>query len=229
MPPVDTVRPKLLSAASANQTTVILSFSEPMSLDTPDPVNFAISPPLVITNAQLSLFNTQIVLTTAPQDAGIDYTVTVAAGVKDPAGNLIDPAASSATFRFVAPPALQTAVALSNTSVLLTFSERLDQTSAQTFGFYRIAEPDLAITAAVLQTDQISVLLTTVAGEHAVHGHGDQRAWAPRRRAHRSGAQHGVVHGDSAVRQRRAPAAVGGGNQQHDGAPHLQRAAAEPE
>jgi hypothetical protein len=35
MPPVDITPPKLLSAASANQTTVILSFSEPMSLDTP--------------------------------------------------------------------------------------------------------------------------------------------------------------------------------------------------
>jgi hypothetical protein len=161
MPPVDTTKPKLLSAASANQTTVILSFSEPMSLDTPDPTNFPINPPLVITGAQLSLFNTQIILTTAPQEPGIDYTVTVAAAVKDPAGNLIDPAANSATFRFVAPPALETAVALSNTTVLLTFSERLDQASAQTVGFYRIAAPDLAITAAVLQTDQISVLLTT--------------------------------------------------------------------
>jgi hypothetical protein len=161
MPPVDTTRPKLLSAASADQTTVILSFSEPMSLDTPDPTNFAINPPLVITDAQLSVFNTQIILTTAPQEAGIDYTVTATESVKDPAGNLIDPTAKSATFRFVAQPALQTAVALSNTSVLLTFSERLDQASAETAGFYRMASPDLAITAAALQADQISVLLTT--------------------------------------------------------------------
>jgi Bacterial TSP3 repeat len=161
MPPVDTTQPKLLSAVSANQTTVILSFSEPMSLDTPDPTNFPISPPLVITDAQLSVFNTQIILTTAPQEAGIDYTVTAAAGVKDPAGNLIDAAANSAMFRFVAPPALQTAVALSNTTVLLTFSERLDQASAETVGFYRIAAPDLAVTTALLQPDQISVLLTT--------------------------------------------------------------------
>ena len=161
MPAVDTTRPRLLSAASAGRTVVILSFSEPMSLDTPDPTNFTITPPLVITDAQLSVFNTQVVLTTAPQQAGIDYMVTVASSVKDPAGNLIDPAGSSATFRFLAPPALQTAVALSNTSVLLTFSERLDQASAETLGFYRISAPDLAITGAALQADQISVRLTT--------------------------------------------------------------------
>ena len=161
MPPVDTVRPKLLSAASAGRTTIVLSFSEPMSLDTPDPTNFAITPPLVITDAQLSVFNTQVVLTTAPQEAGVDYMVTVALGVKDPAGNLIDGTANSAMFHFIAAPALQTAVALSNTTVLLTFSERLDQASAETVGFYHIAAPDLAVTAAALQTNQISVLLTT--------------------------------------------------------------------
>jgi hypothetical protein len=45
--------------------------------------------------------------------------------------------------------------------VLLTFSERLEQASAETADFYHIAAPDLAITAAVLQADQITVLLTT--------------------------------------------------------------------
>ncbi len=168
IPPVDTVTPKLQSATSTGRTSVVLRFSEPLSApDTPgavradDPINFSISPALAIVDTEINVFDTQIVLTTAGQTAGLDYTVTVSSRVKDPAGNAIDPTANTATFRFLGAPALQTAVALTNTSVLLTFSERLDQASAETVGFYAISAPDLAITTAVLQADQISVLLTT--------------------------------------------------------------------
>jgi len=168
IPPIDTVKPRLIAATATGKNTVVLRFSEPLDApDVPgaaradDPINFSISPALAIADTEINVFNTQIVLSTGDMQAGIDYTVTVGPNVHDPANNPIDPAFNTAVFRFLAQPALQTAVALSNTSVLLTFSERLDQASAQTPGFYRIAAPDLAVTAAVLQVDQISVVLTT--------------------------------------------------------------------
>ena len=163
IPPVDTAPPRLVAAAAVDQTTVVLSFSEPIALDTRTPSSFAaFAPPVSIVEAHLGVFETRVVLTTAPLETGLDYTVTVSS-VRDLANNVIDPDADEATFRFLAAPALQTAVALSNTSVLLTFSEGLDEASAETVGFYRIAEPDLGITAAELQADERSVLLTTVA------------------------------------------------------------------
>jgi hypothetical protein len=175
-PPFDNVAPRLLAADSINKTTVVLRFSEPLDApDVPgaaradDPINFSIDPPLAIVDSEINLFNTQIILTTDAQEAGIDYTVTVAPAVRDPAGNAIDPAANSAVFRFLATPALETAVALSNTEVLLTFSERLDQATAETAAFYTIAAPDLAITAATLQADQISVILTTASQANTLY------------------------------------------------------------
>jgi hypothetical protein len=96
IPPVDTVAPQLQSAASTGKTTVVLRFSEP--LDAPDvlgaaraddPINFTITPPLAIVGTEINRFNTQIILTTETQTAGIDYTVTVSPAVHDPTGNAI--------------------------------------------------------------------------------------------------------------------------------------------
>ena len=58
-------------------------------------------------------------------------------------------------------PALETAIALSNTSILLTFSERMTEAMVENIAFYRIAAPDLGITQAIIQADETQVILTT--------------------------------------------------------------------
>jgi hypothetical protein len=71
----------------------------------------------------------------------------------------------------VSEPFLATAIALSNTSVLLTFSEQMESTAAQNIAFYRIVAADasppardvgnIVITNAVLNADKTTVVLTT--------------------------------------------------------------------
>lgn len=58
-------------------------------------------------------------------------------------------------------PTLETAIALSNTAVLLTFSERMDKTTAENRAFYSIAPANITILSAVLGADELTVLLTT--------------------------------------------------------------------
>lgn len=133
IPPVDTTAPQLLSATSTSSTTVLLSFSEPLANSAADPTKYSITPELVILDANLNAFKTQVFLTTLPQTAGVEYTVTVN-NVTDQATppNAIDPAANSATFTFTGEPGvvdstvlprLVGAASTSNTTVLVTFNK----------------------------------------------------------------------------------------------------------
>ena len=64
-------------------------------------------------------------------------------------------------------PFLESAVSLSSTQILLTFSAQMDKTTAENPAYYEIADPDgntdidIRVTAATLQFDQITVILTT--------------------------------------------------------------------
>ena len=101
--PDDSANPRLLGAVSTSDTRVLLSFSEPLTDDSDDPINFSITPLLVVTDAVLTVHNTQILLTTTPQAADVEYTVVVS-NVTDNARNLIDPNHNSATFVFAGAP-----------------------------------------------------------------------------------------------------------------------------
>ena len=71
-------------------TTVVLTFSEPLSPGSEDPRNFIIRcfdpftstacPNLAITGTMLTTLGTQIVLTTLPQAPGMQYTVDTGSG-----------------------------------------------------------------------------------------------------------------------------------------------------
>ncbi len=167
IPPVDTIAPQVVNAAAASATSVLVSFSEPLNTDADDPLNFTITPDLVVTDAIRTRHATQILLTTLGQIPDRLYTVTVS-NVADKAGNAIDPNANSATFRGTSRElALLSAIALSNTSVLLTFSEPMDPTTAENTSYYRIDDPDgdvdvdIVITGAVADPDNRTVVLTT--------------------------------------------------------------------
>lgn len=54
IPPYDAEGPTLVSAACTSDTTVLLSFSEPLDDEAADPINFSITPALVIVGAELT-------------------------------------------------------------------------------------------------------------------------------------------------------------------------------
>lgn len=131
--PDDSANPRLLGAVSTSDTRVLLSFSEPLTDDSDDPVNFSITPLLVVTDAVLTVHNTQILLTTTPQAADVEYTVVVS-NVTDNARNLIDPNHNSATLVFAGAPGtagagtlprVVGAASIGNKTVVVTFGKAM--------------------------------------------------------------------------------------------------------
>ncbi|UCE60817.1 MAG: hypothetical protein JSU63_03520 [Phycisphaerales bacterium] len=141
--PNDEDGPRLLSAVSTTDMTVLLTFSEPLDHDAADPVNFQITcdecptPELQVLDAFLTAHNTQVVLATHPQTADVAYTVTVSnmtGEVTDLSVNRnpIDPDPSTAVFTFGGQPAIEPAfvlprvvgaISLSNTTVVVAFNK----------------------------------------------------------------------------------------------------------
>ena len=177
IPPDDPDPPQLLKAEPTSDSTVLLTFSEPLNDEADDPVNFSISPLLVVTGAQLTLHNTQILLFTLPQVAGVEYTVEVF-DVFDIAGNLIDPNADSARFSFVGTPNVTNSNTLprvvaasstSNTTVTVVFNKAMGD-SAEEAGNYLIVQSNvvpeagaLGVTGArFLGPDRTAVEVTTL-------------------------------------------------------------------
>ena len=83
IPPDDTEGPTLTGAACTSATGVLLSFSEPLDDQAADPINFdiysefGIDPDPVIIGAELTTYATQVLLSTLPLTAEVEYTVSV--------------------------------------------------------------------------------------------------------------------------------------------------------
>lgn len=179
----DTTGPQLLRVVSTGNTSANLYFSEPLSDNADDLLNFKVCASvfiddnclngniLNITGAELQAHNTLVSLTTFPQQSGIDYKVRVA-NVTDRAtpapGNLINTNPSDANFigSGKGAPQVSSALAEDNTHVIILFSERMsndvlgngDPAVVETV--YRIDSPDLNITM-VERVDEWRVRLTT--------------------------------------------------------------------
>jgi predicted extracellular nuclease len=86
----DTTPPTINSANASNETTVGIIFSEGLDQTTAETLaNYAISPALTFSDATLQN-NNQVILTTATQESGTAYTITVN-NVEDLNGNVILP------------------------------------------------------------------------------------------------------------------------------------------
>ncbi|UCC31216.1 MAG: hypothetical protein JSU86_02850 [Phycisphaerales bacterium] len=149
IPSEDEQCPELLGAVSTSDTTVLLTFSEPLDHDAADPVNFEITcfscdePEVLVLDAAMSRHNTRIVLTTPTQTPFAEYLVTVSNGngqVTDLSANrnalCVDP--SEEWFVFGGQPSIEPASALprvvgaistSNTTVVVTFSKAMSHTA----------------------------------------------------------------------------------------------------
>ncbi|MHC4696005.1 MAG: hypothetical protein ACYTFA_04600, partial [Planctomycetota bacterium] len=176
IPPVDTAPPQVIGATAISKTAVLVSFSEPLNNASADPLHFAISPELVVTAAEQTKYQTQMILTTLPQIPDREYLVTVE-GVQDRAGNWLDSTADTATFRGTARELyLHSAVALSNSSVLVIYSEPPDPDTALDTSFYSIDDPDgdIDVDIRILEAepdpqDSRAVILTTTPQENILY------------------------------------------------------------
>lgn len=155
VPAVDATAPRLLRAEATTSQRVVLTFSEALSSDAASPTHFTVSPNLVITNVELALWETQVVLHTAPMLEGVEYAVTAGGGVRDRARIALDPGASTATFSAPAlsdsqeRPRVVGAVSTSNTTVLVRFSRPMND-EAIVASNYSIVQENLQAEAGAL-------------------------------------------------------------------------------
>ena len=187
MPALDATPPSVLGATAISNTEVLVDFSEPVvGADRADRYTIEAddgTPLEVIAAAYTNPYDTQVLLTTAPQrDERTTYTVTVR-GVADRQNQPIDPSANTADFLGVfrtgpidgdtTPPRVANSGSASNTEVLVTFSEPVSTASAETPAHYRItarldegtlgAQATLNVLSATLSGDRTTVTLTTLA------------------------------------------------------------------
>src|SRR5512139_2801890 len=173
--------PRLVSAAAPSMHYVDVRFAEALPAEGIDPGRYQITAPngssLPVSEAFLGDSPTQVILTTEAQQPVL-YTLTVL----DPASTTAAPAAATRyaagqTISFAgaaaatqgSEPILETAVALNNTQVLLTFDQPVLRNATQ-INVYRIVAldgsppqdvGDLAIVSATLSADGINVTLAT--------------------------------------------------------------------
>jgi len=162
--PADETKPTVDSAVALNNTKVNVVFNEEVDKATAETIsNYSIEG-LSVVKAELQSNGTTVKLTTAAQTQGTIYKVVVT-NVKDEAGNVVNTDKNS--FQFGGLPAdtekpqVQSAVSSGNTTVTVAFTETVDKASAETAANYTIE--GLAVSKAELQSDNLSVKLTTAA------------------------------------------------------------------
>ncbi len=171
--PSDTLAPRVAGAVATSQNSVLVSFSEALAAGGVSSRNFSITDGLAINAVSVIRHRTQALLTTSTQVPDREYTVTVTQ-VNDPSGNVIDPDANAVQFIGTGRGFfMQSAVALSNTSVLITFNEPPDPMMGLDPSFYSIVETDDDMQGIIRLTDVIvdpidprSVILTTTAQDN---------------------------------------------------------------
>ncbi len=170
----DDTAPRLLTAEAINNSSLVLTFDEPLDTDAADVRNFTVSPDLLLISATLQQFNTQILFETAPMIAGVIYTITASDQVRDPARNSIDPTANSATFSSpiltdgTSQPRVVGAVSTGNTGVIVRFSKPMDDDAINAANYSIVQEnvnPEVgfvAVTgASFVDARRVAVQLTT--------------------------------------------------------------------
>lgn len=150
---VDTRAPQMMSAVIFNATTIQLTFSEPLAATAADPTLYSLSPPVTILNAELSNQSNQVVLTTAPLQDGVQYSISIVGVVKDPAGNAVDVQAPPFTVKPAdgsqSPaellPRVVGAASTSNTTVIIKFSEGMSNTALNPANYFIELEPNVGV------------------------------------------------------------------------------------
>lgn len=148
--------------AALSNHYVELTFSGPAAEDVENPERYTIADSggnLLAVTAARRVDEKTVILTTAAQDEVTYVLRTQEFGIRAVA--MVDIPEISFVGSLQSEPYLSSAIAFSNTSVLLTFSKPMDKESVKTKEFYRIANPELEILDATLQAGDSTVLLTT--------------------------------------------------------------------
>ncbi len=159
----DTTPPEVTGASISTATQVIVTFSEaliPAGAQTAG--NYTITNGIAVSSAVLSADGKRVTLTTSAHSSGQSYVVTVN-NVKDLAGNVVNPNANTAGYSFfndTTPPELAGAALSGNKIVLLTFSEEMDETSAEVTSNYSV-DKGISIDSATLLNGGTVVSLST--------------------------------------------------------------------
>ncbi|HEX6246117.1 MAG TPA: hypothetical protein VFZ61_34575, partial [Polyangiales bacterium] len=144
--------PSVVQAVAVSLTSVLVSFSEPLSNEATDPRNFkltsttaALPAPVSVLSAALTEFGTQVQLVTSALEANVAYKLTVS-DVRDRALNTIGASGNSATFSAQAQgdagalPRLIGAVSTSNTTVVVRFSRPMSDSALSTASYWIVQE-----------------------------------------------------------------------------------------
>ncbi|HRY68183.1 MAG TPA: hypothetical protein P5304_09255 [Phycisphaerae bacterium] len=156
--------PKITKAVATSATTVLISFNKQLADDAADPTHFQIYlaestwPELSITSARMTLYSTQVELTTLPMTAGKTYQVW-AKYIVDRGGNFIltyeEYGGQCACYTVVtfagspetegpadanALPRVVGAASLSNTSVVVTFNKPMGESAVDPSGYVIVQE-----------------------------------------------------------------------------------------
>lgn len=189
--PLDTDAPLLTDLDSTGPTTMVLTFSEPLGESAGDASYYTVYScavaqmpclpenqiELTVTGAELSQYNTQVVLSTLPQEVGVIYTVVVSDLIEDSRGNPLDVSTATASVTYngesdsesaLALPQLLSATALSNTQVMVSFSKAMSMSVEYPLN-YSIVQSSVnteagtlgVIMAEYMSDDRSVVLLTT--------------------------------------------------------------------
>jgi len=158
---------RVSEAQALSNHYVEVGFAAAAGDDAGDPGNYVITDPdgasLAVSAVRLSDDRTQAVLTTDSQQA-VQYRLTLRAPAvhTSATGNQGDTSASVVFNGSIQlEPFVASAISLNANQILLTFSATMAAASVADVRFYEIADPDLAVTAAVLQADGQRAILTT--------------------------------------------------------------------
>ncbi len=168
-------RPTVDSVSVTDNTHVTVTFSEDLDPATANTAgNYIIKKTAdssILSVNAVSACGTQVIVTTASQEAGIGYTIKVI-GVRDLTGNIV--ITNSETFTGSGapdstPPTLLSAEAVDADTLRLTFSESVDTITAETTGNYSLTGGSYTVTGATMvagNTAQVDLELSSVtAGE----------------------------------------------------------------
>lgn len=163
--PGDTQGPRILTVTLPQATQLLVRFDEPLDPTSAQTVaNYAISNGVVVRSATLETSGCVVALSTTPHSPGVPYVLTVN-NVKDraPQPNPISPN-SSYGYIFdpgdIEAPTLLAASLLDATHLLISFSEPVQQLSAE-LAYNYVINNGIGVRSAVLLADGRTVLLET--------------------------------------------------------------------
>jgi len=167
---VDTEGPKLLSAVAnddGDQVNVIFSESITSS-GLEDTANYSISGLTISGLFNYSQWNDRIRIYTNAMSDGITYTLIVSSGLTDLAGNPIDPAYDTYSFKYTADPAILSVSGINSTQLEVWFTHPMDTTTLEDLDSYNISGPGTADVEGITFKSNTDILLKT--SKHTASG-----------------------------------------------------------